>query len=120
MVEPCRTSASVRGSQCARRRLRATPAVGSAETVDVFDVTTSPSMTPTRSVNVPPISTPTIFIVPGPSARLHAAVHPAQPALDDANAPVEYQRDRRQRSDESEERSRVVVLCEHAGEKADP
>ena len=45
IVEPCSTSAKPAWSQSARRRLSATPRVGSAGTVDVFDVTSSPSMT---------------------------------------------------------------------------
>src|SRR5262249_22949722 len=62
-VVPCRTSASAGIRQSARFRLSATPRVGSAGTVDVFAVTMRPSMQPTRSVKVPPISTPTMFKV---------------------------------------------------------
>jgi hypothetical protein len=38
------------------------PRVGSDGTVEVFDVTMRPSTWPTRSVNVPPMSTPTMFM----------------------------------------------------------
>src|SRR5262249_53637753 len=61
MVDPCSTSPSDGMRQWASARLSATPRVGSAGTVDVFDVTMRPSMQPTRSVNVPPMSTPTMF-----------------------------------------------------------
>src|SRR3954469_8630985 len=62
MVEPCRSSDSAGISQWARARLSATPRVGSAGTVEVFEVTIRPSTQPTRSVKVPPISTPTMFM----------------------------------------------------------
>src|SRR5262245_15878993 len=63
MVDPCSTSLKPAMRHCASARLSATPRVGSAGTVDVFDVTMRPSMHPTRSVKVPPISTPTMFKV---------------------------------------------------------
>ncbi len=49
--------------QSARLRLSATPRVGSAGTVEVFEVTMRPSTQPTRSVKVPPISMPTTFML---------------------------------------------------------
>src|SRR5262245_52264563 len=61
MVDPCSTSPSDGTRQWARARLSATPRVGSAGTVDVLAVTMRPSTQPTRSVNVPPMSTPTMF-----------------------------------------------------------
>ena len=62
MVEPCSSSDSAGISQWASARLSATPRVGSAGTVEVFEVTIRPSTQPTRSVKVPPISTPTMFM----------------------------------------------------------
>ena len=62
MVEPWSTSVRPAMSTAASERLSATPAVGSAGTVEVFEVTMRPSMQPTRSVKVPPISMPTMFI----------------------------------------------------------
>src|SRR6187397_3646710 len=62
MVEPCSSSESAGVSQWASAKLSATPRVGSAGTVEHLEVTIRPSTQPTRSVKVPPMSTPTMFM----------------------------------------------------------
>src|SRR5215475_6566566 len=61
IVDPCSSSSMALTSQPASLSAVAAPAVGSAGTVAVFDVTIRPSWMPARSVNVPPISMPTML-----------------------------------------------------------
>src|SRR5215475_14117788 len=103
MVEPCSTSSSVGMRQPARLRLSATPRVGSAGTVEVFDVTMRPSTQPTKSVKVPPISTPTTFI-PIPTTLFLPA---REAAFDQADQLVEGNCHESQRQDKRHQGSMI-------------
>src|SRR5882672_6095668 len=111
-VEPCSTSDKSAASTFARSIVSATPCVGSAGTVEALDVTIRPSMQPTRSVKVPPISMPTRFMTSG---------FPAGEAA--LNAPDDFvQADRHdcERSDQGEQRRGVECLRKELGEVTDP
>src|SRR5712671_1918152 len=117
-VEPCSTSDKFAASTFARSIVSATPCVGSAGTVDALDVTIRPSMQPTRSVKVPPISTPTRFInSPGDARR---SVFPTrEAALDGPDDLIQSDGHQGKNSYQSEERRRVECLGEEFGEIAD-
>src|SRR5882672_10818746 len=117
-VEPCSTSDRLALSTFARSMVLATPCVGSAGTVEALDVTMRPSMQPTRSVKVPPISTPTRFIgLPGDSWR---SIFPArEAALDGPDDLIQSDRHDGERTDEGKEWRRIECLGEELGEIAD-
>src|SRR5258705_13319814 len=117
-VEPCSTSDKSAASTFASSIVSATPCVGSAGTVEALDVTIRPSMQPTRSVKVPPISMPTRFIrSPGDSWR---SVFPArEAALDGPDDLIQSDRHDGEYADEGKERRRIGCVGGELGEIAD-
>src|SRR5450631_3790129 len=71
MVEPCSSSPTEATSHPASRSAVAAPTVGSAGTVSVLAVKMAPSVKPTRSVKVPPMSMPTTLMTCRRSLQRH-------------------------------------------------
>src|ERR1700722_7271791 len=117
IVEPCSSSLTASGARPASRRQSTTPRVGASAVVALFEQTSPCSPSATRSVKVPPMSTPTT--TRAPSSFTTSPPPPRKPQLRAARELIQHPRDAAQEQKQGKQSRRIEAFRVELREVAD-